>query len=51
MGIFSLDIYYDRVNYEISYTIKDDIVVIVNMIGSRENFYKELKAYLKSGFD
>ncbi|KAF1086336.1 hypothetical protein SPSYN_00054 [Sporotomaculum syntrophicum] len=49
-GIYSLDIYYNRTNYELAYRISQlengEIVVII-MAGTRENFYKELKRYMK----
>ena len=49
-GLYSLDIYHNRTNYELSYRISQlengDMVVII-MAGTRENFYKELKRYLK----
>ncbi len=49
-GIFSLDVYYNRTNYELAYRISQlengDMVVII-MAGTRENFYKELKRYMK----
>ena len=48
-GIYSLDIYYHRTNYELAYRISQlgngEIVVII-MAGTRENFYKELKRYM-----
>lgn len=54
-GIRSYDIYYNRINYELAYFLeyvhKDDNnevdVVVVIMAGTRENFYNELKRYLK----
>lgn len=49
-GIYSLDIYYNRTNYELAYkpVIKDDKIIVVIMIGTRENFYNELKAYISA---
>ena len=48
-GLFGYDVFYDGVNYEIAYTINDNCILItVIMVGTRENFYKELKRYLKS---
>ncbi len=46
--VFCYDVYYKRVNYEIAYQIceKNGETVVVIMIGSRENFYDELKRYL-----
>jgi mRNA interferase RelE/StbE len=50
-GLYCLDIYYNRTNYELVYRVSalenGDMVVII-MAGTRENFYKELKRYLKS---
>lgn len=49
-GLYSLDIYYNRTNYELAYRISKldngDMIVII-MAGTRENFYNELKRYLK----
>ncbi len=48
-GLFGYDVFYDGTNYEIAYTINDKVVLItIIMVGTRENFYKELKRYLKS---
>ena len=48
-GIFGYDIYYNKTNYELAYTIEyvEDLVVVVIMAGTRENFYDELKRYMK----
>ena len=48
-GIFGYDIYYNNTNYELAYMIehKDDKVIIVIMAGTRENFYDQLKRYMK----
>ena len=53
-GIRGYDIYYNRVNYELAYTIeyvKDESgnveTVVVIMAGTRENFYEQLKRYIK----
>ena len=49
-GLYSLDVYNNRTNYELVYRISHlengDMVVII-MAGTRENFYKELKRYMK----
>ena len=48
-GIYSYDIYHNKINYEIAYTIdilESGEVVIIIMAGTRENFYNELKKYL-----
>ena len=51
-GVKGYDIYYNKINYELAYTIeyvenKDGIpeVVVVILAGTRENFYDELKRY------
>lgn len=47
-GLFGYDVYYDSVNYEIAYTVKEmEILVTIIMVGTRENFYNELKRYIK----
>ena len=54
-GIRSYDIYYNRINYELAYSLEyvqredcDEVdVVVVIMAGTRENFYNELKRYFK----
>ena len=48
-GIYGYDVYYNKTNYEISYKIYevDNKKIIVIIIGTRENFYKELKKYIK----
>ncbi len=52
-GLRGYDIYYNRINYELAYTINQvcnedtgasELVVIV-LAGTRENFYDELKRY------
>ena len=49
-GIYGYDIYYNKTNYEISYAIyeKEEKNVIVILIGTRENFYNELKKYIRN---
>lgn len=53
-GIFGYDIYYnktnyDKTNYELAYTVEyvEEKVIVVIMAGTRENFYDELKRYMK----
>ena len=48
-GIFGYDIYYNQTNYELAYRIEyqDDKIIIVIMAGTRENFYDQLKRYMK----
>jgi mRNA interferase RelE/StbE len=50
-GIYGYDVPYQGNNYEIAYRIEeneDDELVVVILAGSRENFYEELKRYMKS---
>lgn len=49
-GIFGYDIYYNKTNYELAYTIErvEEEIVVVIMAGTRENFYDQLKRYMKS---
>ena len=48
-GIYCYDVYYNKTNYEIAYTVEihDNEIVVVIMAGTRENFYDELKKYMK----
>lgn len=49
-AISSYDIFYNKTNYELAYTrheIGKKIVIVIS-VGTRENFYKELKRYLDS---
>jgi len=54
-GIRGYDIYYNRTNYELAYTIEyvtnkeyniTEVIVVI-LAGTRENFYDELKRYWK----
>lgn len=49
-GIYGYDIYYNKTNYELAYTVEylKDTVVVVIMAGTRENFYDQLKRYMKN---
>lgn len=49
-NIYSYDIYYNKTNYELAYTVEiiDDEIIIFILAGTRENFYNQLKKYLKS---
>ncbi|MBQ7605370.1 MAG: type II toxin-antitoxin system RelE/ParE family toxin [Firmicutes bacterium] len=55
-GTYGYDIYYNRTNYELAYTIErcemtnsdETELIVVIMAGTRENFYEELKRYLRS---
>ena len=51
-GIKGYDIYYNRTNYELAYTLEriknangDLEIVVVILAGTRENFYDSLKQY------
>ena len=51
-GVKGYDIYYNKINYELAYTIEyieneegETEVVVVILAGTRENFYEELKRY------
>lgn len=48
-GVYGFDVYYNKTNYEIAYRIYEDNgkIAVVIMAGTRENFYKELKRYMK----
>lgn len=48
-GIYGLDIYYNKTNYELAYTVEyqEDEVIVVIMAGTRENFYDQLKQYMR----
>ena len=47
-GIYCRDVYYSKTNYEIAYRIyeEDEQFVVVILVGTRENFYQELKRYM-----
>lgn len=50
-GIYGYDIYHSGANYEIAYTVQADYegnMVLVILAGTREQFYQELKRYIKS---
>ena len=52
-GVLGYDIYYNKINYELAYTIEKRVIegtdetetVVVIMAGTRENFYDQLKRY------
>lgn len=48
-GIYGYDVFYNKTNYEIAYKVhfEGDCVIVVIMVGTRENFYQELKRYMK----
>jgi mRNA interferase RelE/StbE len=50
-GIYGYDIYWNKINYEIAYKVdmlENGELVIVIMAGTRENFWNELKKYIKN---
>ena len=49
-GVYGYDIYYNKTNYELAYTVEyvKNKVVIVIMAGTRENFYDQLKQYMRN---
>jgi len=48
--IFCYDIIHARINYELAYTLieQDGETVVIILAGTRENFYEEVKRYIKS---
>ncbi len=46
-GVYGYDIYYNKTNYELAYTVEvqDGEIVVVLMAGTREIFYDALKRY------
>jgi mRNA-degrading endonuclease RelE of RelBE toxin-antitoxin system len=48
-GVYCCDIFYNKINYELAYTIieEEEETVVVILAGTRENFYEELKRYMK----
>ena len=48
-GVYCLDVYYSKTNYELAYRIYEEEgrLVVVILAGTRENFYEELKRYMK----
>ena len=48
-GVYCYDIYYNKTNYELAYTLieQDGETVVIILAGTRENFYEELKRYMK----
>lgn len=49
-GVYGYDIYYNKTNYELAYTVEyqGDEVIVVIMAGTRENFYNQLKQYMRT---
>lgn len=50
IDVYGYDVFYRGTNYEIVYRVEENEegeLVVVILAGSRENFYEELKRYLK----
>lgn len=49
-GVYGYDIYYNKVNYELAYTVEylENKIIVVIMAGTRENFYDQLKIYMRN---
>lgn len=48
-GVYGYDIYYNKTNYELAYTVEylENRVIVVIMAGTREIFYDQLKQYMR----
>lgn len=48
-GVYGYDIYYNKTNYELAYTVEylENEIIVVIMAGTRENFYDQLKQYIR----
>lgn len=48
-GVYGYGIYYNKTNYELAYTVEylENRVVVIIMAGTRENFYDQLKQYMR----
>jgi hypothetical protein len=49
LGIYGYDVMYKGINYEIAYRILEiekEVVVNIIMVGTRENFWDEVKKYI-----
>lgn len=48
-GVYGYDFYYNKTNCELAYTVEylEDKVIVVIMAGTRENFYDQLKQYMR----
>lgn len=50
-GVFGYDIYHQGTNYELAYTVQEDEdgnLIFFILAGTREQFYQELKRYIKA---
>ena len=48
-GIYGYDLFSNKTNYELAYRVEyvEDKIIVVILAGTRENFYEELKRYIK----
>lgn len=48
-GIYGYDIFYNKTNYELAYTVvhEENKIIVIIMAGTRQNFYESLKKYIK----
>lgn len=50
-GVYGYDIYHNGTNYEIAYSVQEDDegnLILIILVGTREQFYQELKRYIKA---
>ena len=49
-GIYGYDIYYNKTNDELAYRVEylENKIIIIIMAGTWENFYHQLKQYMKN---
>ncbi|MDR2868831.1 MAG: type II toxin-antitoxin system RelE/ParE family toxin [Deferribacteraceae bacterium] len=48
-GIYGYDVMLNSINYELAYRFYEEKrLVVIILVGTRENFYKELKRLIKS---
>jgi len=49
-GVYCCDICYKKTNYELAYTLIETPTetIVILLAGTRENFYDELKRYMKN---
>jgi len=48
-GVYCYDVYYNKINYELAYTIVTDAdtTIVIILAGTRENIYEQLKRYMR----
>lgn len=48
-GIYGYNIYYNKTNYELAYTVEyqENEVIVIIMAGTKDNFYDQLKQYMR----